>query len=164
MGRDNSNMTRPCVLSEKKLNTQALNTEIIKQQTKWRNCIPQVVKWKRKMCLNAYEGKCNRVRERQRETGWLACFLARSATDPPRSLLLRRATWVSSSCILPSFLFDQCRVQTGSFLLYLPVEDAVWLPIQHRHSTVWMFLFYMVKTEQLSSSGAAAGEIRSRSE
>lgn len=30
-------------------------------------------------------------------------------------------------------------------LVYLSVEDAAWLPIQHRHSTIRMFLFYMVK-------------------
>jgi hypothetical protein len=40
----NCNITRPHGLSEKKLNTQALNTEVIKQQTKRKNCIPQEVK------------------------------------------------------------------------------------------------------------------------
>jgi hypothetical protein len=39
----------------------------MKKQTKRRNCIPQAVKRKRKMYLNAYDGKC--MRERERETG-----------------------------------------------------------------------------------------------
>ena len=76
-------MTRPCVLSEKKLNTQALNTGIIKQQTKRRNCIPQVVKRKRKMCLNVYEGICSREREieRERERDWLISLFPGKVSD-----------------------------------------------------------------------------------
>jgi hypothetical protein len=66
VGGDSCNMTRPRVLSEKKLNTQALNTEIIKQQTKRRNCIPQVVKWKLAQCKTV-------LRQSARQYGFI-CF------------------------------------------------------------------------------------------
>jgi hypothetical protein len=73
------------------------------------------VKWKRKMYLNAYEVKC--IGDRERETDWLISLFPDKVSDwSPLPLSSPPKGDVSKLFVfLPSFLFDQCGVQTGSW-------------------------------------------------